>query len=181
MKKAHEEARQLLDHFDEIQKLWDEALAKSVENVAAAEILNGKRQSGKLDAVKNSLREDLENGKERKEDRESFLRRAVAEGYQVIEGKSAVYGYRSVRWESAGENARQVQKELTALGLNGDVFDGAILYNANGVTTELEVEQAVTVDKMMVLIKNNIDMSGKEVAGHEAFHLWSETPAGRGV
>lgn len=52
MKKAHEEARQLLDHFDEIQKLWDEALAKSVENVAAAETKNTTEDGG----VKKSAR-----------------------------------------------------------------------------------------------------------------------------
>ena len=64
---------------------------------------------GKMDAAKDLLKEDFEDGKARKENRGDFLRRAVEEGYQVFEGKSAAYGYRPVRRESAGENARQVQ------------------------------------------------------------------------
>ena len=94
---AHEEAL-LLKDAENLQKLWDEALARSVENVAAAKHLNAGTQSGKLDAVKTSLREDLRNGKARKEDRESFLRRATGEGLRIFEGENAAYGYRPVRW-----------------------------------------------------------------------------------
>lgn len=63
MKKAHEEARQLLDHFDEIQKMWDAALAKSVENVAAAKLaeagvaVNEKTESGSIFSVRDVLSE----------------------------------------------------------------------------------------------------------------------------
>ena len=64
---------------------------------------------GKMGAAKDLLKEDFEDGKARKENRGDFLRRTVEEGYQVFEGKSAAYGYRPVRRESAGENARQVQ------------------------------------------------------------------------
>ena len=64
---------------------------------------------GKIGAAKDLLKEDFEDGEARKEDRRAFLRRATGEGLRIFEGDSIAYGYRTVPWGSAGENARQVQ------------------------------------------------------------------------
>lgn len=174
---AHEEAA-LLKDAENLQKLWDEALAKSVENVAAAKHLNAGTQSGKLDAVKTSLREDLRNGKARKEDRESFLRRATGEGLRIFEGENAAYGYRPVRWESSGENARQVQRELTELGIDAEIIEGDIFWNLNGISSTRKVPQATTVEKKKIFVNAVASLEPKNAAGHEAYHLWSETVDG---
>lgn len=130
------------------------------------------RSGATMGTGKYSLREELQNGKARKEDRESFLRRALEEGYQIIEGKSAAYGYRPVRWESAGENARQIQKELAALGIDAAIIDGEIIWNLNGISSRRSVSQATTVEKKKIVINSDTSMDSKNTAGHEAFHLW---------
>ena len=97
--------------------------------------LKGKRDDGKMDAVKDLLKEDLDSGEERKEDRGAFLHRATGEGLRIFEGDSIAYGYRTVPWGSAGENARQVQKELTELGIDAEIIDGDILWNLDGISS----------------------------------------------
>ena len=191
------ESRAMMQYARELQEIWDNALMDAarnnrgtVEKAAPAEVrqqtriesgesiepgektLKGKRDDDKMGAVNTSLKEDLENGKARKENRGAFLRRTVEEGYQVFEGKSAAYGYRSVRWESAGENARQIQKELTELGIDAEIIDGDILWNQDGISSARRVPQATTVEKKKILVNAAASLAPRNTAGHEAFHLW---------
>ena len=106
--------------------------------------LKGKRDDGKMDAVKDLLKEDLDGGEERKEDRGAFLRRATGEGLRIFEGDSIAYGYRTVPWGSAGENARQVQKELTALGIDAEITEGYVHWNLNGISSRRAISQMVS-------------------------------------
>ena len=191
------ESRAMMQYARELQEIWDNALMDAarnnrgtVEETAPAEsrqqarigtsesikpgekTLKGMRDDDKMGAVNASLKEDLENGKARKEDRGAFLRRAVEEGYQVFEGKSAAYGYRSVRWEYARENARQIQKELTELGIDAEIVDGDILWNLDGISSARRVPQATAVEKERILINTAASLDPRNIAGHEAFHLW---------
>lgn len=191
------ESRAMMQYARELQEIWDNALMDAAWNnrgtsreAAPAEVrqqtriesgesiepgektLKGKRDDDKMGAVNTSLKEDLENGKARKENRGAFLRRTVEEGYQVFEGKSAAYGYRSVRWESAGENARQIQKELTELGIDAEIIDGDILWNLDGISSARRVPQATTVEKKKILVNAAASLAPRNTAGHEAFHLW---------
>ncbi len=191
------ESRTMMQYARELQEIWDNALMDAARNnrgtsreAAPAEVrqqtriesgesiepgektLKGKRDDDKMGAVNTSLKEDLENGKARKENRGAFLRRTVEEGYQVFEGKSAAYGYRSVRWESAGENARQIQKELTELGIDAEIIDGDILWNLDGISSARRVPQATTVEKKKILVNAAASLAPRNTAGHEAFHLW---------
>lgn len=126
------------------------------------------------------LKEDRENGGARDETRAAFLRRATGEGLAVYEGDQISYGYRPVQGESAGENARQVQKEVKSLGIDADIIDGPILWNYNGITSAREVPQAVTANGSHIFISNSASLSPRNMAGHEAFHLWKNS-AGRDV
>ena len=191
------ESRAMMQYARELQEIWDNALmdaarnnrgtmekaapaesrrqaqAESGESIEPGEKpLKGKHDDDKMGAVNTSLKEDLENGKARKENRGAFLRRTVEEGYQVFEGKSAAYGYRSVRWESAGENARQIQKELTELGIDAEIIDGDILWNLDGISSARRVPQATTVEKKKILVNAAASLAPRNTAGHEAFHLW---------
>ena len=191
------ESRAMMQYAQELQGIWDNALMDAARNnrgaareAAPAESrqqarigisesikpgekpLKGMRDDDKMGAVNASLKEDLENGKARKEDRGAFLRRAVEEGYQVFEGKSAAYGYRSVRWEYARENARQIQKELTELGIDAEIVDGDILWNLDGISSARRVPQATAVEKERILINTAASLAPRNIAGHEAFHLW---------
>ena len=191
------ESRAMMQYAQELQEIWDNALMDAARNnrgaareAAPAESrqqarigtsesikpgekpLKGMRDDDKMGAVNASLKEDLENGKARNEDRGAFLRRAVEEGYQVFEGKSAAYGYRSVRWEYARENARQIQKELTELGIDAEIVDGGILWNLDGISSARRVPQATAVEKERILINTAASLAPRNIAGHEAFHLW---------
>ena len=191
------ESRAMMQYAQELQEIWDNALMDAARNNRGAEReaapaesrqqarigtsesikpgekpLKGMRDDDKMGAVNASLKEDLENGKARKEDRGAFLRRAVEEGYQVFEGKSAAYGYRSVRWEYARENARQIQKELTELGIDAEIVDGDILWNLDGISSARRVPQATAVEKERILINTAASLAPRNIAGHEAFHLW---------
>ena len=191
------ESRAMMQYAQELQEIWDNALVDAARNnrgaareAAPAESrqqarigtsesikpgekpLKGMRDDDKMGAVNASLKEDLENGKARKEDRGAFLRRAVEEGYQVFEGKSEAYGYRSVRWEYARENARQIQKELTELGIDAEIVDGDILWNLDGISSARRVPQATAVEKERILINTAASLAPRNIAGHEAFHLW---------
>lgn len=191
------ESKAMMQYAQELQGIWDNALMDAARNnrgaaekAVPAEVrqqtriesgesiepgektLKGKRDDDKMGAVNTSLKEDLENGKARKENRGAFLRRTVEEGYQVFEGKSAAYGYRSVRWESAGENARQIQKELTELGIDAEIIDGDILWNLDGISSARRVPQATTVEKKKILVNAAASLAPRNTAGHEAFHLW---------
>ena len=122
--------------------------------------------------------EGLESGKSKEESKGDFIRAAVSNGYEVVEGEQVSYGYRPVQGESAGENARQVQSEVKNLGIDADIIEDSILWNRNGTTSERSVSQAVTVDGRHILINNNTSLPPRNVAGHEAFHLW-KNGAGR--
>ena len=154
-------------------ELKRQAQAESGESIEPGEKpLKGKRDDGKMGTAKASLKEDFEDGKARKENRGDFLRRTVEEGYQVFEGKSAAYGYRPVRRESAGENAQQIQKELTELGIDAEIIDGDILWNLDGISSARRVPQATTVEKNKVMVSTDASLAPRNTAGHEAFHLW---------
>lgn len=196
------ESRAMMQYARELQEIWDNALMDAArnnrgtqENNAPAEIkrqvrvetsesiepdekpLKGKRDDGKMGTVRASLKEDLKDGRARKEDRGAFLRRATGEGLRVFEGDSIAYGYRSVRWESARENARQVQKELTALGIDAEITDGYVHWNLDGISCKRAISQAVTIERRRILISNRVSLPSKNAAGHEAFHLWGGTQA----
>lgn len=191
------ESRAMMQYARELQEIWDNALMDAarnnrgtVEETTPAEVkqqarvgtsesikpdeksLKGKRDDGKMGTAKASLKEDFEDGKARKENRGDFLRRAVEGGYQVFEGKSAAYGYRPVRRESAGENAQQIQKELTELGIDAEIIDGDILWNLDGISSARRVPQATTVEKDKVMVSTDASLAPRNTAGHEAFHLW---------
>ena len=110
------ESRAMMQYARELQEIWDNALMDAarnnrgtVEKTAPAESrqqaqaesgesiepgekpLKGKHDNDKMGAVKDSLKEDLKNGKARKEDRGAFLRRATGEGLRVFEGDSIAY------------------------------------------------------------------------------------------
>lgn len=123
------------------------------------------------------MKEDLDGGEERKEDRGAFLRRATGEGLRIFEGNSVAYGYRTVPWGSAGENARQIQKELTALGIDAEITEGYVHWNLNGISSRRAISQAVTIEKRKVLISNRVSLPSKNAAGHEAFYFWGSTQA----
>ena len=61
---------------------------------------------------------------------------------------------------------------MTLLGIPADVIDGPVLRNRNGITDMREVEQAVTVARSHVFISKDTTLSPRNIAGHEAFHLW---------
>ena len=196
------ESRAMMQYARELQEIWDNALMDAarnnrgtVEKTAPAESrqqaqaesgesiepgekpLKGKHDNDKMGAVKDSLKEDLKNGKARKEDRGAFLRRATGEGLRVFEGDSIAYGYRSVRRESARENARQIQEELTALGIDAEITDGYVHWNLDGISCKRAISQAVTIERRRILISNRVSLPSKNAAGHEAFHLWGSTQA----
>lgn len=155
-----------------------QARAESGESIEPGEKpLKGKHDNDKMGAVKNSLKEDLKNGKARKEDRGAFLRRATGEGLRVFEGDSIAYGYRSVPWGSARENARQIQEELTELGIDAEITDGYVHWNLDGISCKRAISQAVTIERRRILISNRVSLPSKNAAGHEAFHLWGSTQA----
>lgn len=196
------ESRAMMQYVQELQEIWDNALVdaarngrRTVQENAPAEVkqqarvgtsesikpdeksLKGKRDDGKMDAVKDLLKEDLDGGEERKEDRGAFLRRATGEGLRIFEGNSVAYGYRTVPWGSAGENARQIQKELTALGIDAEITEGYVHWNLDGISSKRAISQAVTIEKRKVLISNRVSLPSKNAAGHEAFHFWGSTQA----
>lgn len=196
------ESRAMMQYARELQEIWDNALVDAarnnrgtVEKTAPAEgrrqaraesgesiepgekPLKGKHDNDKMGAVKDSLKEDLKNGKARKEDRGAFLRRATGEGLRVFEGDSIAYGYRSVRRESARENARQIQEELTELGIDAEITDGYVHWNLDGISRKRAISQAVTIERRRILISNRVSLPSKNAAGHEAFHLWGSTQA----
>lgn len=137
-----------------------------------ANALQGKHGDGTMGATRNSLKEDLENGRARKEERGAFLQRAAGSGYAIFEGDRIAYGYRPLQGKSAGENARQVQKEVKSLGIDADIINGPILWNYNGITSVRDVPQAVTVAGRHIFISNSASLPPRNMAGHEAFHLW---------
>ena len=196
------ESRTMMQYARELQEIWDNALMDAARNnrgtvrentpaesrqqarVGTSESikpgempLKGKSDDDKMGVVNTSLKEDLENGKARKEDRGAFLRRATGEGLRIFEGDSIAYGYRTVPWGSAGENARQVQKELTALGIDAEITDGYVHWNLDGITCKRAISQAVTIERRRILIGNRVSLPSKNAAGHEAFHLWGSTQA----
>ena len=150
-----------------------EAGAKRAEN------LQERQGDGTMDTTRNSLKEDGDHGRAREETRGAFLRRAAGAGYAVYEGETAAYGFRRAGQPDDGGNhgeitqeAQDTQRELTALGVSADIVDGPILRNRNGVTEERAVTQAVTVDRSHIFISKDTTLSPRNIAGHEAFHLW---------
>lgn len=144
-----------------------------------AERLQGQQRNDTMGQTRNSLKEDLTNGGERREEtREAFARRAAGEGLTVIEGETAAFGYRRYQGEPAQGNARVLQEELNALGIEADVFDGLVWVNRGGVTERMEVPQAATLARERIVINPDATISPRNIAGHEAFHLW-KNGAGR--
>jgi hypothetical protein len=171
------------DKAEQMAKLLESALNRAATErmlmateKSVAAILQGGADGDTIVTTRNSWKEDLKNGGERKEEREEeredFLRRADREGDSVFEGKIAAYGYRNVPGRSAKGIARQVQEELKVLGIDADIIDGTVLWNKDGATRIKEIQQAVTVERSRILIHNFSTVSPRNIAGHEAFHLW---------
>lgn len=157
-----------LDTLEQAARLWEDALRAGRETT-----LQAGARDGRMGTTRNSLKEDGDHGRTREETRGAFLRRAAGAGYAVYEGKTAgAYGYRRVDRESARENARQIQAEVSNLGIEADIISGPILINRNGETIERPVSHAVTIDRARILVNENSTLPPRNVAGHEAFHLW---------
>lgn len=179
LEKVREAIRNLVRKLTGAEK----RLAQTAEGKLAAALETASQQAGKLsaqndtsrgtmEAERYSLKEDLENGRTRKESREDFKRRCNAEGYSVHEGKTAAYGFRRPVAGAARENARQVQKESIQLGIDAVIIEGPLLKNRDGVTSSNAVQQARTATGVCVFINNEVTLPARNVAGHEAFHLW---------
>ena len=157
-----------LQTLEEAERLWRRAYDAASQQVDS---LSTEQDNDTIDITRNSLK-GAQNHERRKETRRAFLRRAAGEGYSIFEGDRVAYGYRTVQRESAQENAKQIQKEIEALGIDANIISGPILWNLDGITSIREVPQAVTVGGQHIFISNIADIPPRNVAGHEAFHLW---------
>lgn len=163
-----------LDTLEQAARLWEDTLRAGRETT-----LQAGARDGRMGTTRNSLKEDGDHGRTREETRGAFLRRAAGAGYAVYEGETAAYGFRRAGQPHDGGNhgeitqeAQDTQRELTALGVSADIVDGPILRNRNGVTEERAVTQAVTVDRSHIFISKDATLFPRNIAGHEAFHLW---------
>lgn len=138
-----------------------------------AERLQGQQRNDTMGQTRNSLKEDLTDGGERREEtREAFARRAAGEGLTVVEGKTAAFGYREPIQLGHETVAGQVREELQRLGITGIITDGSVLWNRNSITGVRQVKEAVTAQGEVIFINSGVSLPAKRVAGHEAFHLW---------
>lgn len=134
--------------------------------------LQGKPGNDTMGEIERSLKEDQKNGEAREETRESFLRRAAGEGYAIFEGKTAAYGYRRPVQLGYEASSEQVRRELKRLGITGIIVDGSVIWNQNGLTKGRVIKEATTAHKEVVFINGITTLPPRNVAGHEAFHLW---------
>lgn len=134
--------------------------------------LHGKPGNDTMGEIERSLKEDQKNGEAREETRESFLRRAAGEGYAIFEGKTAAYGYRRPVQLGYEASSEQVRRELKRFGITGIIVDGSVIWNQNGLTRGRVIKEATTAHKEVVFINGITTLPPRNVAGHEAFHLW---------
>ena len=162
-----------LDTLEQAARLWEDALRAGRETA-----LQAGARDGRMGTTRNSLKEDGDHGRTREETREEFRRRCLEEGYQFLEKAGVGYGFRRAGQPDDGgtgeqtSRGAQTQQEMTLLGIPADVIDGPVLRNRNGITDMREVEQAVTVARSHVFISKDTTLSPRNIAGHEAFHLW---------
>ena len=155
------------------EKAYDEAFEKGFNYDIMQEIREN---------YSDALKEELKSGRAREESKEEFIQRANREGMGVYEGKTTTYGFRRVgdtsKWGivQRTETGFETQKELAALGIRAEVVEGDILWNKAGITHTKTVSQAATLEHGYIVINYRADMSPKEIAGHEAFHLWKNNP-----
>ena len=126
----------------EMERLFSDALGKA--EAQRAKTLQVQNSDATMGTTRNSLKEDLKNGRARKEARAAFLQRSAGEGYAVYEGKTAAYGYRNVSGRSAQRNARQVQEEVKKLGIDAEIIDG------DGKPLLVGIERNVSMDRTPV-------------------------------
>ncbi len=144
--------------------------------------LQGRQGNATMGQSPYSLEEDLKNGRAREESREDFNargRKDAGGGFTIIEGPTAAYGFRRVGDSPAGRyrgettpEARETLRELTDLGISAHIVDGPVLRNSGGITTVRDVLEAVTVDQFHIFICKDTTLPARNIAGHEAFHLW---------
>ena len=162
-----------LDTLEQAARLWEDALRAGQETA-----LQAGARDGRMGTTRNSLKEDGDHDRTREETREEFRRRCLEEGYQFLEKAGVGYGFRRAGQPDDGgtgeqtSRGAQTQQEMTLLGIPADVIDGPVLRNRNGITDMREVEQAVTVARSHVFISKDTTLSPRNIAGHEAFHLW---------
>lgn len=77
------------------------------------------------------------------------------------------------------QEARRAQRELSALGIESQVYAGAVEINRDGETLRMEVPESTTLFRDLVLIQAELSTDPVETAGHEAFHMWARTEAGK--
>lgn len=77
------------------------------------------------------------------------------------------------------QEARRAQRELSALGIDSQVYAGAVEINRDGETLRMEVPESTTLFRDLVLIQAELSTDPVETAGHEAFHMWARTEAGK--
>lgn len=107
------------------------------------------------------------------QDRSSFEQLASAENYQLKKAKEGVYAFRTVDTSRISEAAGQTVSELNALGIASEVIDSKLSVNISGRTITTRGEASTLIDGT-VMVRNDIGLSPKNVAGHEMFHVISK-------
>lgn len=160
-----------IDTIEKAEKLWKDAYQ------AAKKFAN---ESGRTDAasdtmsgIKYDLKEGGLYGQEGKtEDRQSFLGRVHEGTRKNGEVGGVAYAYVEVGAYDTSFAAEGAAKELNALGIK-NFFHAGLEYNDGG-KTYVDDGRSATIGSKIVGISSKATGNGKEIAGHEAFHVWQE-------
>lgn len=112
--------------------------------------------------------------KGRAEDHASFLRRMHESARRVKQVGGIAYAFYELRVLDASNAAAEARRELRRLGIKCFLHNG-LEYNVGGYTyQDMGVSAALADGSVAVYGKSYGD--GVEYAGHEAFHVWKNSP-----
>lgn len=134
------------------------------------------RSNDERGTMNYSTKEDGNFGeKGRKEDQQQFLERSNRGARTVGKVGRIVYAYRAVAGSETSYTAEKAAEYLNELGIPSFYHDG-LEVNQNGETTTSR-GGASAVGADIVGIYKSAYGDAKEIAGHEAFHVWIKHPA----
>lgn len=173
--KEKAEAQQTLSEVEKLRDLYERALQSATDKVKTGKSANN---TGRAETDRGTISHHLKEvgvyaQEGRTENRRAFLERSNRSARKSGEVGEIAYSYVPVGEGDTSYAAEEIAKELSALGVRSFYHDG-LEYNVGGKTYTDNGYAAAIADVAVAILRNAYG-DGKDIAGHEAYHIWGTT------
>lgn len=173
--KEQAEAKQTLAEVEELRNLYETALKAATDKVKTGKSANN---TGRTETDRGTISHHLKEvgvyaQEGRTENRRAFLERSNRSARKSGEVGEIAYSYVPVGEGDTSYAAEETAKELSSLGISF-FYHAGLEYNVGGKTYTDNGYAAAIADVTVAILRNAYG-DGRDIAGHEAYHIWGTT------